>query len=104
VGRELPPSGSLAVAALEALDPTGSIDELLLAGEERVAVATDLEPQLLFGGVGLECVTARTDDGHEMHFGMNSLLHGLPLFSVEFRRVPLSERSKIVEEGSVGKW
>ena len=43
-----PRSAGGAVAALEALDAAGGVDELLLAGEERVAGAADLQPQLVF--------------------------------------------------------
>src|SRR5439155_22364408 len=37
----------LAVLARVALDPAGGVDELLLPGEERMAVGADLETQLL---------------------------------------------------------
>src|SRR5439155_628770 len=50
------------VLALEALDPAGGIDELLLAREERMARRADLDVDLGHGGAGLDDVTAGTDD------------------------------------------
>ncbi len=37
----------------ELVDAAFSIDELLFAGEERVADRADVEPYVLFGGPGL---------------------------------------------------
>src|SRR5882724_8979564 len=70
----------LLVAALEPLDAAGGVDELLLAGEEGMASAADLQPQLGLRRVGLEGVTAGADHGHPVHLGMDVFLHGSPSF------------------------
>ena len=44
--------GLLLVALAEALDAAGRVHELLLAGEEGVALAADLDAQLLLRGAG----------------------------------------------------
>jgi hypothetical protein len=64
------------VAALEALHAAGGVDQLLLAGEERVAVVADLQPQLVLGRLRLEGVAAGTDGGHRVQLGVDVLLHG----------------------------
>src|SRR6266550_6448585 len=42
----------LRVLLLEAIDAAGRVDQLLLAGEERMALRADLDAQLFLGGVG----------------------------------------------------
>src|SRR5207249_4710713 len=64
------------VLALEALDPAGGIDELLLAREERMARRADLDVDLGHGGAGLDDVTAGTDDLRLVVPRMNAFLHG----------------------------
>jgi hypothetical protein len=66
----------LAVAALEALDAAGGVDQLLLAREERVAGAADLEADFVLRGVGLELVAAGADHGDQVEVGMDFFLHG----------------------------
>src|SRR3954462_1787709 len=46
----------------KALDAAGGVDELLLAGEEGVAVAADVDRQLLLRAAGFERVSARAVD------------------------------------------
>ena len=55
----LPAAGLGRVPLLEALDASGGVDQLLLAGEERMAGGADLQAHLVLGGVGLEGVAAR---------------------------------------------
>src|SRR5580704_16593350 len=55
----LPAAGD---AALEALDATAGVDQLLAARVERVAVRADLDAQLGLGGASLELVSARAAD------------------------------------------
>src|SRR5439155_27153025 len=62
-------------AALQALDPAAGVDELLLAGVERVAVRADLDVQLRLRRAGLELVPARAMHGREHVFGMDASLH-----------------------------
>src|SRR5438445_12404688 len=52
-----------AVFALEALDPAGRVDQLLLAGEERLAGRADIDVDGRHGGAGLDDVAAGTDEG-----------------------------------------
>jgi len=70
---------TLAVALTEALDATRGVDELLFAGEKRVAGVADLQPQLFLGGVGLKGVAAGAGRGYQMELGMNVFPHGLDL-------------------------
>src|SRR5207244_2540001 len=64
-----------AVLALEALDPAGGIDELLLAREERMARRADLDVDLGHGGTGLDDIAAGTDDLGLVVPRMNAFLH-----------------------------
>src|SRR5262249_51286518 len=61
--------------ALEPLDPAAGVDELLLAGVERMAVRADLDMELGLPGTRLERVPAGARDGCEDVFGVNVRLH-----------------------------
>src|SRR3954468_10602002 len=74
--KYLPAAGLGRVPLLEALDASGGVDQLLLAGEERVAGGADLQAHLVLGGMGLEGVTARAVHGHHVQRGMHVFLHG----------------------------
>jgi hypothetical protein len=50
----------LAVTFLKALNAAGSVHQLLLAGEKRVAGGADLGVDFLDGGTGLKRVSAQT--------------------------------------------
>src|SRR5437868_3094629 len=50
---------ALAVAALEALDPTAGVDQLLLARVEGVALVAQFDVQVGLGRLGRERVAAR---------------------------------------------
>src|SRR5665213_2201264 len=65
----LPAAGD---AALEALDATACVDQLLAARVERVAVRADLDAQLGLGGASLELVPARAahDRGHVLRMDL----------------------------------
>src|SRR6185436_8476174 len=63
------------VALLEALDAPRRVDELLLAGEERVALRADLEAQLGVGRSGGERLPARAGDRDHVVLGVNPALH-----------------------------
>src|SRR5439155_2791805 len=68
--------GRLLVAAREALDTASGVDDLLLAGEERMAVAADLDVQLRSGGAGHEGVAARAAHDLGQHVArVDALLH-----------------------------
>jgi len=63
------------VAALEALHAAGGVNDALLAGEERMAFATDFGVQLRTGRARLERVAARADGRGLNIGGMNLCLH-----------------------------
>src|SRR5262249_20138167 len=62
--------------ALEALDRTAGVDELLLARVERMAVRADLDVELGLRRPRLERVSAGTRDGCDDVVGMDVRLHG----------------------------
>ncbi len=68
----------LRVFAAEALHATGSIDHLLLAGKERVAVGADFHVDVaLMGRTGLKAVTAGAHHADGFVIRMDSWLrHG----------------------------
>src|SRR5579864_7893447 len=64
--------------ALEALDPSAGVHELLLARIEGVALGADLDVQLRLGRVDLERVPAGTGHRREHVIGMDTGLHRPP--------------------------
>jgi hypothetical protein len=59
--------------AAEALDASCGVDQLLLAGEERVAGGADFEDDVaLVGGAGLKVRTAGALNGNGLVFWVNS--------------------------------
>src|SRR5258707_976845 len=65
------------VLPAEALDAAGRVHELLLAGEEGMAVRADLDVDYLFhGGARLDHVAAYANDLRVVVAGMHVLLHG----------------------------
>ena len=69
---------ALAVALVEALDAAAGVDQLLLAGEERVALIAELDVQLTrLGGARRERVAARAAHGGLAVGGVNVSLHGI---------------------------
>jgi hypothetical protein len=66
----------LSVLAAEALDASGGIDQLLLAGEKRVAIRADFEVNIaLMGGSGGKRVPAGAHHADFVICGMNLLFH-----------------------------
>src|SRR5437763_4226477 len=63
-------------APLEALDPAARVDELLLAGVERMAGRAHLDVQLGLRGTRRERVSAAAMHGGEDVIGMDLGLHG----------------------------
>src|SRR5579864_1753094 len=64
--------------ALEALDPSAGVHELLLARVEGVALGADLDVQLRLGRMDLERVPAGTGHRREHVIGMDTGLHRPP--------------------------
>jgi hypothetical protein len=77
------PSGKRATAVLhivtlpESLNATGSVDQFLFAGEERVTGRTDFGINLRFGRTGFKGVTAETLDSNIYIFRVDSFSHSL---------------------------
>ena len=66
----------LAIALVEAIDTSGSIDELLFAGEEGVASRANFDVQVaLLGRAGRECFAASAANGYINVFWVNSWFH-----------------------------
>jgi hypothetical protein len=65
----------LAVFLLEALHPSGGIDELLLAGEERMALRADFHLEVAKRRAGLENISADAGDGGTLVVGMDAFFH-----------------------------
>src|SRR5262249_26672027 len=63
------------VLPLELLNAPGGIDELHLAGEERVTDRADFDRNVLLGAARGELVAAATSDGRFFVLGMDVLLH-----------------------------
>src|SRR5690349_16680130 len=68
--------GLLLVALAEPLHAAGRVDQLLLTGEEGVALAADLDPQLLLGGTGRPGLAAGAVDQDLVQLGVDRGLHG----------------------------
>jgi len=73
--------GFLAIALVEAIDASCGIDQLLLAGKERVASGTNFDVQVTFlGGASVERLAARAGDGNINVFWVNSWFHLITLY------------------------
>ena len=66
----------LGKTALEALDAATGIDQLLLAGVERMALAANFDVDLRLGVTGVNHVAAGASDGAVHIVRMDALLHG----------------------------
>ena len=69
-----------AVALLEAIDTAAGVNQLLLAGEERVALGADFNAQLLLGRARLEGIAADAGHGRLLILRMDAFLHDFHLF------------------------
>src|SRR6266545_698199 len=67
------------VAGLELLDPARGVHELLLAGEERVAVRADLDVEVAARRAGLDDVPAVAHDLRGLVVGVDRFLHDVLL-------------------------
>jgi hypothetical protein len=81
--------GGVGVLLGEAFDAAGGVDELLLAGEERVALGADFDAQhvALNSRAGLESIAAGAVNRNGMIVGMYTGFH-----EVTFRRVRSARR------------
>ena len=60
---------------LEAINTSASVNELLLAGIERMALGTDINLHLFLGRTGFECFTAYAANDAFAVLGMDLFLH-----------------------------
>src|SRR5713226_2801090 len=72
--------GGVGVFLGEALDPARGVQELLLAGEEGMAIGADfnVQPVPFDSGPSLEIVSASAVNGNRVIVGMNTGLHESP--------------------------
>jgi len=73
----------------EALDAAGSIQELLLAGKERMAAGADfdVQPVAFDGRARLKIAAAGAVNGYRMVVGMNTGFHESPVCRVRSARL-----------------
>ena len=69
--------GLHAETLLEAIDAAAAIHQLLLAGEERMTLRANFDPQLLFGGAGFERFAAHAAHDSLLILGMDLFLHAI---------------------------
>ena len=76
-GETAPLTGYLLQAELlvEAFNTSASVNQLLLAGIERVTLGADFNSDILLGRPGLKHGTTSTSNGGLLIIGMDSLLH-----------------------------
>ena len=65
-----------AVLLVELIHTAAGVDQLLLAGEEGVALGADFNGDVLLGGTGLDHIAAGAANGGLLVIGMDTLLHG----------------------------
>ena len=65
---------------------TNAVRPLLLAGEERMTLGTDIQTNVLLGGTGLKLSAASTLDNRRLVLGMNTFFHYCHLIS-SFHRI-----------------
>ena len=68
---------------LESVNTSAGINELLLTGEERVALGANFYLDILLCGTGLDDVSAVAGNGSLLILGMDTFLH----FSSSFRNI-----------------
>ena len=60
---------------VEAINTSTGVNQLLLAGIERVALGADFHLNVLLGGTGSKDITASAADGSLFVIGMETFLH-----------------------------
>ena len=68
---------------VEAINTSTGVNQLLLAGIERVALGADLNTDLLLSGAGSKDVTTVAADGGLFVLGMDTFLHFIHLFLIK---------------------
>ena len=67
---------------VETIDTSTGVNQLLLAGIERVALGADFNTDVLLGGAGRKDVATSTTNRGLFVFGMDTFLHVIHLFLV----------------------
>ena len=67
---------------VEAINPSTGVNQLLLAGIERVALGADLNTNVLLGRTGRKDIAAGTADSGLFVLGMDIFLHFVHLFRI----------------------
>ena len=67
---------------VEAINTSTGVNQLLLAGIERVALGADLNTNVLLGRTGSKDIAAGTADGGLFVLGMDTFLHFVHLFRI----------------------
>ena len=68
---------------VETVNTSTGVNQLLLAGIERVALGADLDTDLLLGGASGKDVTAVATDRGLFVLGMDTFLHFVHLFHIK---------------------
>ena len=71
-----------AEALVEAINTSTSVNQLLLAGIERVALGADFHTNVLLGRTGSKDIAACAADGGLFVLGMDTFLHFVHLFRI----------------------
>ena len=71
-----------AKALIEAINPSTGVNQLLLAGIERVALGADFHTNVLLGRTGGKDIAAGAADGGLFVLGMDTFLHFVHLFRI----------------------
>ncbi len=72
----------LAKTLVELVNTSASVNELLLAGKERMALGADIYSHITLGGLGLNNLAARANNLSVLIFGMDTVLHSIHNLSV----------------------
>ena len=68
------------VFLVETIHTSTRVNQLLLAGIERVTLGADFDANILLGGTGLDHFAAGTTNGGVLIIGMDASLHAVHLF------------------------
>jgi hypothetical protein len=80
------------VATAHSFDATLAVNDALLAGVERVTLATDLDSQGRPGSAGLKHIAARAGDGGGVKLGMYIGFHNVNFLMGKFFRVLVPDK------------
>jgi hypothetical protein len=69
-------------ASLKTVHTSAGVNQLLSAGEKRMALGADFHPDILLGGTGLYDFATSTGNSCGLVAGMDSLFHGLSPLSI----------------------